>query len=127
MKNSMHMFRKVPILIATSGCATMFLVGSASTACFSGILMLDRSTPPISMPMAGLKMSSTTLFTILPNAAPMITPTARSSALPLTANSLNSWMIFMVCGPWLMDQMSSLKPRYTRRSFWLEPAAFAGL
>src|SRR5271165_4073997 len=42
------------------------------------------------MPMIGMMMSLTSASTILPNAAPMITPTARSSALPRMAKSLNS-------------------------------------
>src|SRR5262245_24730134 len=35
--------------------------------------------------------SSTTAFTIFPNAPPMMTPTARSTTLPLNANSLKSF------------------------------------
>ncbi|MCY1374028.1 hypothetical protein D9M69_613400 [compost metagenome] len=41
-------------------------------------------------------MSSTIDVTILPNAPPMITPTAKSMTLPLTANSLNSCITLMV-------------------------------
>src|SRR6476620_7537178 len=37
-----------------------------------------------------MMMSLTSESTILPNAPPMMTPTARSTTLPLTANSLNS-------------------------------------
>src|SRR5512135_3801442 len=40
--------------------------------------------------MTGMIRSLTSESTILPNAPPMITPTARSTTLPLTANSLNS-------------------------------------
>src|SRR5262245_22733970 len=40
--------------------------------------------------MMGMIRSPTTESTILPNAPPMITPTARSITLPLTANSRNS-------------------------------------
>ena len=36
-----------------------------------------------------MKMSPTSDETMLPKAAPMMTPTARSKALPLTANSWN--------------------------------------
>src|SRR5271166_2296627 len=43
------------------------------------------------MPIIGMMMSLTSPSTILPKAAPMITPTARLSALPLRANSLNSF------------------------------------
>src|SRR5262249_49066822 len=38
----------------------------------------------------GMSTSFTSESTILPKAAPMITPTARSKALPFIANSLNS-------------------------------------
>jgi hypothetical protein len=38
----------------------------------------------------GMMTSPTSESTILPKAPPMITPTARSITLPLTANSLNS-------------------------------------
>jgi hypothetical protein len=38
---------------------------------------------------AGVITSSTNELTILPKAAPMITPTARSIAFPLAINSLN--------------------------------------
>ena len=40
--------------------------------------------------MGGMIMSETTALTIFPNAAPMITPTARSTTLPRMANALNS-------------------------------------
>src|SRR5215218_8618262 len=42
------------------------------------------------MPIGGMMTSSTSEVTILPKAAPMITPIARSRTLPRTANSLNS-------------------------------------
>ena len=38
--------------------------------------------------MIGMKMSSTREATILPKAAPMMTPTARSNALPLIGEFL---------------------------------------
>src|SRR5262245_59623607 len=41
-------------------------------------------------PMAGVRMSPTSELTIAPKAAPMITPMARSTALPRNANFLNS-------------------------------------
>ena len=44
-------------------------------------------------PSGGMRMSFTSDVTMPPNAAPMITPTARSTALPLIANSLNSFHI----------------------------------
>src|SRR6476620_6038022 len=45
------------------------------------------------MPNGGIKISATIDVTILPNAAPMIRPTAMSSTLPRMANSLNSFSI----------------------------------
>src|SRR5207302_6789357 len=45
------------------------------------------------LPNGGMRRSSTMELTIFPNAAPMMTPTARSTALPFTANSLNSFHI----------------------------------
>ncbi|CFP59731.1 Uncharacterised protein [Bordetella pertussis] len=53
--------------------------------------MLEKSTEPPRMKLTrGITTSLTSESTILPNAAPMITPTARSIALPLTAKSRNS-------------------------------------
>src|SRR4051794_6329105 len=46
--------------------------------------------PPIAIPIGGMMMSLTREVTTPPNAAPMITPTARSRTLPRIANSLNS-------------------------------------
>src|SRR5262245_28773105 len=40
--------------------------------------------------MMGMIMSSTTEFTMAPNARPMITPTARSTTFPRIMNFLNS-------------------------------------
>ena len=40
--------------------------------------------------MGGMITSSTSDLTIVPNAGPMMMPTAMSTMLPLTANSLNS-------------------------------------
>ena len=53
--------------------------------------MFEKSTfPPTSAETNGMIKSPTIESTILPKAAPMITPTARSNAFPLTANSRNS-------------------------------------
>src|SRR2546430_672527 len=49
-----------------------------------------KSTPPRSRPIGGIRTSLTSEVTILPNAAPMITPTARSTTLPRMMNVLNS-------------------------------------
>src|SRR5260221_6287289 len=51
---------------------------------------LEKSRPPTMRPMTGMMRSLTSESTIFPNAPPMITPTARSTTLPLTANSRNS-------------------------------------
>src|SRR5271154_5419445 len=40
--------------------------------------------------MGGMMRSETSAVTIFPNAAPTMTPTARSATLPRSANSLNS-------------------------------------
>src|SRR4051812_20536729 len=42
-------------------------------------------------PIGGMMTPSTSVVTIFPNAAPMITPTARSTTLPRAMNSLNSF------------------------------------
>ena len=79
-----------PYLMATAACAATSPL--ASTA---GLITHCRSvkfTPPMARPMGGMMMSVTMELTTLPNAAPMMTPTARSSALPLTAKSVNSLM-----------------------------------
>src|SRR6266513_1252574 len=44
-------------------------------------------------PMIGMMMSPTSEVTMPPNAAPMMTPTARSTTLPFIANSRNSFSI----------------------------------
>src|SRR5579871_132106 len=49
-----------------------------------------KSTPPSSFPIGGMSTSFTSELTIAPKAAPMMTPIARSTALPLRANSRNS-------------------------------------
>ena len=54
---------------------------------------LLKSTLPISNPIGGMMTSLTSDVTILPNAAPMMMPTAMSMTLPRIANSLNSFSI----------------------------------
>jgi hypothetical protein len=49
-----------------------------------------KFTPPTRVPSSGMITSSTSDATILPKAAPMITPTARSTTLPFMAKLLNS-------------------------------------
>src|SRR5436190_19747109 len=51
---------------------------------------LLKSRPPKIAPTIGMIRSLTSESTILPKAPPMMTPTARSTTLPLTANSRNS-------------------------------------
>src|SRR4029079_15926863 len=53
----------------------------------------EKSRLPKMRPMIGMMMSVTSESTILPKAAPMITPMARSTTLPRNANFLNSWSI----------------------------------
>src|SRR5208283_3178691 len=53
---------------------------------------LLKSRPPKARLTTGMMRSLTSESTILPNAPPMITPTARSTTLPLTAKSRNSFM-----------------------------------
>ena len=66
------------------------------TASFITQRWSEKFTPPVSTPMAGMMMSLTSDVTILPKAAPMITPTAMSTTLPLMANSLNSLRNFFI-------------------------------
>src|SRR5271170_4883906 len=56
---------------------------------------LLKSSPPTTRLTTGMIRSLTSESTILPNAPPMITPTARSTTLPLTAKSRNSLMTDM--------------------------------
>src|SRR5690606_4668743 len=58
---------------------------------FSTIAKSVNSIPPSNIPIGGITMSFTKEATILPNAPPIITATARSTTLPLIANSLNSF------------------------------------
>src|SRR6185369_1474535 len=59
----------------------------------------EKSRPPKMRPTIGMIRSFTSESTILPNAAPMMTPTARSITFPLTANSRNSPIIDMPVSP----------------------------
>src|SRR3954467_13630363 len=53
--------------------------------------MLEKSMRPSSSPNGGMITPSTRVVTILPNAAPMITPTARSTTLPRAMKLRNSF------------------------------------
>ena len=52
--------------------------------------MFEKSSPPVTRLISGMMMSLTSESTIFPKAPPMMMPTARSTTLPLTANSRNS-------------------------------------
>ena len=81
------------IVAAPASLAAARLVYSTSVRLMK---MSEKSMPPVINPIGGMMISLTSDVTMLPKAAPMITPTARSNALPFTANSLNSLMIFMI-------------------------------
>src|SRR3954467_14703186 len=51
---------------------------------------LEKSTPPKARPMGGMITSLTRELMMPVKEAPMITPTAKSTTLPRTANFLNS-------------------------------------
>ena len=55
--------------------------------------MLEKSMLPVIAAMIGMMMSLTIDSTILPKAAPMTMPMAKSTTLPFRANSLNSFSI----------------------------------
>src|SRR5699024_1086582 len=55
---------------------------------------LEKSTPLNKAPISGIIISSTNEETIFPNAAPIITATAKSNTFPSKANFLKSSHIF---------------------------------
>ena len=55
-------------------------------------IRFSKFMPPIITPIIGIMISSTKEFTILVNAPPITTATARSITLPLEINSLNSFI-----------------------------------
>src|SRR5512132_4447594 len=57
---------------------------------------LEKSAFPRSRPMGGMRRSPTKDDTILPKAAPMMTPIANSATLPRVTNSLNSLSMALV-------------------------------
>src|SRR5688572_276494 len=59
--------------------------------------------PPTIAPISGMMMSATSELTILPKAVPMMTPTARSTTLPLIANSRNSRKMLIDAGSRVAD------------------------
>ena len=80
--NWMIVLMNVPMPIATSG--------TSPTAGFSTHFHFEKSMPPIARPMGGMITLSTSAVTILPNDAPITTPTARSMTFPRIAKVLNS-------------------------------------
>ena len=91
----MTVLRNVPMPRVTASVTTW--PASSSTSGFSTIFSCPRSTPPMSRPISGMNTSFTREVVILPNAVPMITPTAISMTLPRMANSLNSAKNFFMC------------------------------
>src|SRR4051794_8627360 len=82
-------FRVTALAPSASAGVEKFVVPSPPA--FKTTNLFEKSSPPVSKPIGGIRMSFTSEVMILPKDAPMITPTARSMALPLTANSLNSF------------------------------------
>ncbi|KAG0747405.1 hypothetical protein G6F24_015551 [Rhizopus arrhizus] len=74
----------------------------------------EKSTLPISRPSGGMMIFSTSAVTILPKAAPITTPTARSMTLPRIANSLNSVsipiVVFLRGGKWTARRAAQVLP-----------------
>ena len=93
MVKSNTVCRKAPYFSMTAGAATV--PSAAITASLSVTARSEKFTPPISRPSGGITMPSTSDDTILPNAAPITTPTARSTTLPRMANVLNSLIRLM--------------------------------
>src|SRR5690349_18655985 len=70
--------------------------------------------PPTNCPTAGMMISPTSDVTIFPKAAPMTTPTARSTTLPRIAKSRNSLMTRMGCASLHFEGMPKLEHRKNR-------------
>ena len=90
IKNSINWVINAPYFTVTASAAFMPAALSSATASFSVIANLLKSTPPVNIPIAGITIPSIKADTTLPTAAPITTPTARSTKLPVAANSLNS-------------------------------------
>src|SRR6185503_14312554 len=78
------------------------------------------------MPTRGMIRSATSEETILPNAAPMITPTARSMTLPFTAKSRNSLSMLMRVSSWVVH-LQDLELFVSRRGAQRDAVARARL
>src|SRR5688572_16849765 len=87
------------------------------------IARLEKSTPPMTQPSAGITTASTNADTILPNAAPITMPTAMSSTLPFIANSLNSETRLMVFSGTKKGCVPFVDPRYKKKP-GMSPAFF---
>src|SRR5690606_1076287 len=96
----MTVWMKAPYAIATSAISAP---AASTPAGVTTYFQSETLTPPVATPTSGMTMPSTSAVTILPNAAPMTTATARSTTLPLAMNSLNSATIPMAlpsgCSP----------------------------
>lgn len=80
---------------------------------------LEKSKPPRTTPMGGMIMSFTSEFTILLNAAPITTATARSSTLPRVTKSRNS---FHIRPSFALAQWFAFSTFWcSALLFWLEP------
>ena len=83
--------KNAPYRMAISVEASM-TPSAPATAAFSTIFQLEKSTPPVSTEIRGMMTSFTREVEILPNAPPMMTPTAISITLPRSIKVLNSPM-----------------------------------
>lgn len=77
-------------LSVTSG-IPFCIPGTSSTAFRMINLYSVKFTPPVRKLITGMMTSVTSDVTILPNAPPITTQTARSTTLPRIAKALNSW------------------------------------
>lgn len=87
IRKSMMVLIKRPYLISTGG---KELLGSDNL-----IERVLKSTPPIKSPIGGINISVTRELTTFPKAVPIIIPIAKSTILPLSAKSLNSFIKLM--------------------------------
>src|SRR5260370_39428658 len=69
-----------------------------------------KSGLPARSAMMGLMMSLTRAVTIVPNAAPMTTPTARSTTLPRKINCLKPDIIWASLHPGMADTVNAQWP-----------------
>src|ERR1700761_335801 len=98
IRNWIRVLMKAPYCTATSAtlCAGLLLSAGRITHFRS-----EKSMPPVIQPIGGMMIWSTSEVTILPNAPPITTPTARSMTLPRMAKVLNSCSMPM-CFPSLL-------------------------